>query len=99
MAEKPQGEPKKDGAAAVVKPDASAAEKPAVDAASGGAAAGADKDPPAPAPKVDEPVNDEVGKVALVKMTNRWVEDGGPTEAEVHPDEVENWRTHGWTEA
>ncbi|OIX96221.1 hypothetical protein BFS14_01790 [Serratia fonticola] len=22
---------------------------------------------------------------------------GAPTEAEVHPDEVENWKAHGWS--
>jgi hypothetical protein len=24
---------------------------------------------------------------------------GGPTEADVHPDEIENWKEHGWTVA
>lgn len=35
-----------------------------------------------------------------VKMTRTEpLHHGGPTSADVHPDEVENWKAHGWSVA
>lgn len=35
-----------------------------------------------------------------VKMTRTEpMHHGGPTSADVHPDEVENWKAHGWSVA
>lgn len=32
-----------------------------------------------------------------IKMRrDRPSDEGAPTEADVHPDEVENWKLHGW---
>ena len=36
--------------------------------------------------------------LALVKMIRPGpMHAGGPTTADVHPAEVENWKSHGWT--
>ncbi|WP_142469569.1 hypothetical protein [Klebsiella pasteurii] len=34
----------------------------------------------------------------VVMVTNFMEFPGAPTTADVHPDEVENWKAHGWKE-
>lgn len=34
----------------------------------------------------------------VVMVTNFMAFTGAPTTADVHPDEVENWKAHGWKE-
>ncbi|MEH1300965.1 hypothetical protein V7I42_08165 [Raoultella ornithinolytica] len=34
----------------------------------------------------------------VVMVTNFMAFSGAPTIADVHPDEVENWKAHGWKE-
>lgn len=34
----------------------------------------------------------------VVMVTNFMAFPGAPTTADVHPDEVENWKAHGWKE-
>ena len=49
-------------------------------------------------PVPDETVQ-EVVDVALVSMVRDQEQYEAPHEAEVHPDEVENYKAGGWTEA
>jgi len=51
-----------------------------------------DKNPPAG----DAGDKDGDDEMALVAMRRDLSEDGGPDTADVHPDEVANWRVHGW---
>ncbi len=39
------------------------------------------------------PAGDEI---VLIAMHRKNVTDSGPDTADVHPDEIENWRVHGW---
>lgn len=49
-------------------------------------------------PEPDETLQDVV-EVALVSMVRNPDQYEAPHEAEVHPDEVENYKAGGWTEA
>lgn len=50
-----------------------------------------DKNPPA-----GDTGDKDGSEIALIAMRRRDVADGGPDTADVHPDEVESWRVHGW---
>ncbi len=51
------------------------------------------------AKKKDEPTPDATADgqgIATIRMVRDEAPDGGPTEADVHPEEIENYKAGGW---